>query len=350
MAEKKRKCPLVESNDVEVAKSALFVPVRWAQSIEQVIAMALGLRWLWAVGGVALLLVIADLAGALSVGLTPTAQTASRGPQTVQGEGLVVAPPCLPCMSLNGSIVVPRSLCCHDGAPPAAAPSTHLRYYSQFGEDRKVHEQLFRETFGGVFVEIGAFDGESGSNTLFFEEQLDWTGVLIEPSPLQFDKLTRRRRRATICVNAAICSEKRTVHWLDNPSMGVVSGIFEFMSPAFLGSFHQGAATAVKTPLQCMGFDALFEDAALRHIRRVDLFSLDVEGAEFQALQTFPFDRISVSVWLIEADNSNLPKNAKVHALLKAKGFQLFGKIEITEVFVSREFALKKRLQRGTIK
>jgi len=228
---------------------------------------------------------------------------------------------------------MPRSQCCREFFPNVDMKAA--RFYSQFGEDRKVHQRFFSNTYDGVFVEIGAFDGITGSNTLFFEEALDWTGVLIEPSPTQFEKLKYNRRRSTVCVNAAICSEKRTVHWLDNPGLGVVSGIFEFMSPAFLETFHRNQATTVKTPIQCIGFDVLFANLALRHI---DLFSLDVEGAELQALQTFPFDKISVSVWLVEADNTNVTKNAQVRQLLRSKGFNLFGKIEITEIFVSRNF------------
>ena len=34
----------------------------------------------------------------------------------------------------------------------------------------------------GVYVEIGAQHGLGGSNTLFFEQHLNWSGTLIEPT------------------------------------------------------------------------------------------------------------------------------------------------------------------------
>jgi len=41
----------------------------------------------------------------------------------------------------------------------------------------------------GIFIDIGAFDGMEDSNSLFFEETRNWTGICIEPSPLEFNKL-----------------------------------------------------------------------------------------------------------------------------------------------------------------
>jgi len=35
----------------------------------------------------------------------------------------------------------------------------------------------------GFFIEIGSYDGESLSNTLFFEMRRNWTGLLIEANP-----------------------------------------------------------------------------------------------------------------------------------------------------------------------
>jgi len=35
----------------------------------------------------------------------------------------------------------------------------------------------------GFFVECGAADGESFSNSLFFELERNWTGLLIEANP-----------------------------------------------------------------------------------------------------------------------------------------------------------------------
>lgn len=48
----------------------------------------------------------------------------------------------------------------------------------------------------GIFIEVGALDGETRSNTLYLERYLNWTGLLIEPDPLNFVRLVRRNRKA----------------------------------------------------------------------------------------------------------------------------------------------------------
>ena len=42
---------------------------------------------------------------------------------------------------------------------------------------------------GGFFVECGGFDGETSSNSLFFEKDRNWTGLLIEADPGLYKKL-----------------------------------------------------------------------------------------------------------------------------------------------------------------
>jgi hypothetical protein len=48
--------------------------------------------------------------------------------------------------------------------------------------------QKIKDKENGVFVDIGAHDGETDSNSLFFEN-LGWKGFCIEPNPEMFNKL-----------------------------------------------------------------------------------------------------------------------------------------------------------------
>ena len=66
-------------------------------------------------------------------------------------------------------------------------------HVSQAGQDRVLDRVLGGKT-GGVFVDIGAYDGRTGSNTLFFERERGWTGLLVEPVPDMAIPLARRSR------------------------------------------------------------------------------------------------------------------------------------------------------------
>lgn len=49
---------------------------------------------------------------------------------------------------------------------------------------------------GGFFVECGAFDGLFFSNSLQFEMNHNWTGLLIEANPTNYQALMKRNRKA----------------------------------------------------------------------------------------------------------------------------------------------------------
>jgi len=58
---------------------------------------------------------------------------------------------------------------------------------SQYDQDAFLDQVIFGGTVkNGFFVEAGADDFLSGSNTLVFEEKYKWTGLLIEPFATRF--------------------------------------------------------------------------------------------------------------------------------------------------------------------
>jgi hypothetical protein len=47
----------------------------------------------------------------------------------------------------------------------------------------------------GFFLECGALDGEKLSNSLLFEMQLGWKGLLIEANPFAYSQLRDKHRK-----------------------------------------------------------------------------------------------------------------------------------------------------------
>lgn len=77
--------------------------------------------------------------------------------------------------------------------------------FSQFGQSKYIDGLLASRT-NGFFVEAGGWGGELYSNSLFFELERNWTGILIEPQFNQFKKLISKNRRI-YAINACITNK-----------------------------------------------------------------------------------------------------------------------------------------------
>ena len=73
-------------------------------------------------------------------------------------------------------------------------PSYTKKYFSWNSEDKYLNETFFKNKSDGVFIEIGAHNGIDGSNSYFFEKELGWKGICVEPIPEVFSLLNTAPR------------------------------------------------------------------------------------------------------------------------------------------------------------
>lgn len=190
-------------------------------------------------------------------------------------------------------------------------------YYSQCGQDKLVTEQLLPSLHGGTFVEIGAHDGVTYSNTLYLERERGWSGVVVEPIPEVFTKLQENRHCQ--CLNACIFKTDGTVYFrvLDGYSQ-MLSGIVDEYDERHLERIerelreHGGQAREIE--VQACTMSSLLTKYDLQTI---DYLSIDVEGGEYEVLQGLDFGRVAVKVIGVE----NNYRDARIPRLLTAKGY-----------------------------
>jgi hypothetical protein len=75
---------------------------------------------------------------------------------------------------------------------------------------------------------------------------------------------------------------------------------------------------------------------------RIDLFSLDVEGAEFRILQSIPWDKVNIRVLLIEVEHVGELFEGSLKDLedfLASKGYSFHKSIEIDSIYIRNDFA-----------
>jgi len=219
-------------------------------------------------------------------------------------------------------------------APPPPPPTTiaDLRPHSlaQHAEDVYAHEHFFwgPEPPGSrqrVVMESGAVDGVTFSISHSLEQQLGWRAIHIEAGPGKFEALARNRPRA-LNLHTALCDSPRVLHFLQKDFRDSVGGIAEFMAPAFAEKFWPGVDLRAldghpdATPISCLPVRSLLP---IFGVRRVDLWVLDVEGAELAVLQTVDWAAVEIDVIALELDGADLEKDAAVWDLLGAKGYDV---------------------------
>ncbi len=153
-----------------------------------------------------------------------------------------------------------------------------FRYYGQHGEDFLLW-QFFGFRRSGFFLDIGAHDGISLSNTRSFEEQ-GWRGICVEPVPDVADRCRQLRDRV---VQAACIAGPAHSVTLTVDRSGLWAGIDVDTTEATLTY----AARDLGTP----GFHTI-EVPAIRAATLlrpddppIDFATIDVEGTEIDVLK-----------------------------------------------------------------
>ena len=94
-------------------------------------------------------------------------------------------------------------------------------YFSQSGQDKWIVEKLFAGKQKGTFVDIGANDGITFSNT-YFLEKMGWNGLAVEPIPSAYEKLVKNRK----CITVNCCIAPKT----GKERFRVITGYSEMLS------------------------------------------------------------------------------------------------------------------------
>lgn len=212
---------------------------------------------------------------------------------------------------------------------------------SQIQQDLILDEQVFKNKTNGFFVEVGALDGFGASNTWYFEMERNWSGLLIEPNPIEFEKRNLHPRSKSIFENCAISDVEKDINFLSiEGPCNVLSGIIEFYKPQHLERInkelemyknypqgHDLYSRREEIPMKAVRLETLFDK---HEIKKIDLLSIDVEGAESQVLNSINFDKVDIDVFLIE---NNYGLNKEID-FLSNKGYKLLGNIQWDSIFV----------------
>lgn len=188
-------------------------------------------------------------------------------------------------------------------------------YSSQAGQDMVV-DNLLKNKRNGTFLDVGGYDGITGSNTFFLEVHRGWTGTLVEPVPAQLKKAQEIRRCP--CLGVAVAATDGEADFIEvAQGFTQMSGLADSYDPKLLETVRADKRHKEKTvKVQTRTLSSIMIDAGLEN---PDFVSLDIEGGELTTLEAFPFDKHSVGFWAIE----NNTGDKRIKEIMEANGYGL---------------------------
>ena len=241
--------------------------------------------------------------------------------------------------------------------PPTEKPynlSAEIQLEGQYNQAAIV-EKLFDGLRNGFFVEAGAFDGENFSNTLLFELKYNWTGLLVEPNPDNYEELKRKNRK-TFSIESCFSTKDR-VESIDFDAAGAYGGIINGqMKPGELPSkekdyyrkrynkkykFNYDRRTL---KMHCLPFNSIMRAMGNPVIHYL---SLDIEGVELQVLQKIDFEANDIKVISLETTRIGAifeGSLAQLKFFMKKKGYEFHASSGNDYIYIKRNFLGKEEL------
>lgn len=187
-------------------------------------------------------------------------------------------------------------------------------------QERRIAE-FFGEGYRGTFVDVGAADALTSSQT-YDLERAGWSGVLIEPRPDCAEDL-RRQRRVPVFQVACSSPERAGTTMTLHLAGGHSSLNDEFV---LAGLKPEGAITVAVRTLD----DVLIEANITAPI---DLVSIDVEGHEVDVLMGFDLQRWRPRLLVIEDHVLNL----NLHRLTQSLGYKWVQRVDLNGWYVPND-------------
>jgi FkbM family methyltransferase len=207
-------------------------------------------------------------------------------------------------------------------------------YYSQYEQDKFLNEVLFKNKKNGVFVDIGANDGVTISNSYFFEKNLDWTGVCFEPLAEAFVKLEKNRRSINIngCASDRNCSDIfYNVSGYGEMLSGLGSQYDERHLERINKTIEEYGGEITETQVECFNVNDILKKNG---INQIDFISIDTEGGELKILRAIDFNKLKVKAVVVENNYSE----PYILQFMSSKGYIRVAYLSTDEIYIHPQY------------
>jgi len=148
-----------------------------------------------------------------------------------------------------------------------------------------IYEKYFNNDIDKTFIEVGALDGESFSNTSCLAD-IGWNGYYIEPYPPAVHACSQRHSKNNVKVfNLGISATEGVVEFF-------FGGALTTSNPEMLDAYKQinwssgSFANGQTFKCECVTLDSFISQ---QNIEKFDLLVVDVEGNEYDVFSSYSF-------------------------------------------------------------
>ena len=177
-----------------------------------------------------------------------------------------------------------------------------MKYFS-IGEMDKIIIEKYLNYPGGFFIEVGGNDGITQSNTYHLELYKQWGGLLVEPLPVAFKKM-KDNRKNSFCENYCLGSEKTKLSqqlWACN-LMSIIPTARKNPKDDEIFLNEGERCQHIQREKISVAYTTL-EKLLIKHdVKKIDFFSLDVEGVELDVLMGMNINKFRPKFILVEAN------------------------------------------------
>lgn len=172
---------------------------------------------------------------------------------------------------------------------------------------------LLSDLKGGYFLDLAANDAVTISNTFHLETSYDWNGICVEPNPIYWSRLAKRKCHVAAAVVSKERMEKVQFKMMTDKQNRAPSGGIEDLMPNRLKGVSKEKAVTVYT----VKIQEILEKYNAPKV--IEYLSLDVEGAEFFVMKDFPYETYKFKIMTVERPTQELID------LLYEKGYVYLG-------------------------
>ena len=198
-------------------------------------------------------------------------------------------------------------------------------YYSQDKQDYFLENNVFKGYKSGIYVDVGAHDGVTINNTLYFHKNNKWNGINIEPMKSVYDKLLINRPNDKN-INCAICNyDGKTEFICNNGYTEMISVIKETYDKRHYNRLDNENklmnASSEIIMVDTKKLETIFDENNISHVHYL---SIDVEGAEFEVIKSINFDKVFIDV--IGFENNYNDTSVPIIEYLQSKKYFVINK------------------------